>query len=165
MSKIYKSRNVLIGAPKHIVNVFRNETKINETKIIKENNEAKENDDNTAYEEEYANSIIEDAKQMYLSIIEEANAEARRIVEAAEAEAVQLLSSSRDNGYKEGYESGYMEGKNERIQLLMKHQKHFLTAGETALQGGEEQILDLVMSISEKVLYRNYHKIEKQSYH
>lgn len=155
MSKIYKSRNVLIGAPKHIVNVFRNETKINETKIIKENNEAKENDDNTAYEEEYANSIIEDAKQMYLSIIEEANAEARRIVEAAEAEAVQLLSSSRDNGYKEGYESGYMEGKNAANSIVDEASeiKAFLDSRRDSLyKEAEEQILDLVMSISEKVI-------------
>ena len=150
MSKIYKSRNVLIGAPKHIVNVFRNETK-----IIKENNEAKENDDNTAYEEEYANSIIEDAKQMYLSIIEEANAEARRIVEAAEAEAVQLLSSSRDNGYKEGYESGYMEGKNAANSIVDEASeiKAFLDSRRDSLyKEAEEQILDLVMSISEKVI-------------
>ena len=113
MSKVYKSRNVSIGIPKHIVHVFRNETiKEEEQKTI--NNE----DKNPADEEEYANSIVEDAKQMYLKIIEEANAEARRIMEAAEAEADNLLSSSRENGYKEGYESGYLEGKNEAQSII-----------------------------------------------
>ncbi|HOS69251.1 MAG TPA: FliH/SctL family protein [Bacillota bacterium] len=150
MSKVYKSRNVSIGIPKHIVHVFRNETiKEEEQKTI--NNE----DKNPADEEEYANSIVEDAKQMYLKIIEEANAEARRIMEAAEAEADNLLSSSRENGYKEGYESGYLEGKNGAQSIIDEASeiKTFLDMRRESLyREAEEQIVDLVLSISKKVI-------------
>ena len=150
MSKVYKSRNISIGIPKHIVHVFR--TEVNKA----EECETISNDDNNAVdEEEYANSIVEDAKQMYLKIIEEANEEARRTMEAAEEEARSLLSSSRENGYKEGYESGYLEGKNEAQSIIDEASeiKAFLDRRkENIYKEAEEQIVDLVLSISKKII-------------
>ena len=150
MSKVYKSRNISIGIPKHIVHVFR--TEVNKA----EECETISNDDNNVVdEEEYANSIVEDAKQMYLKIIEEANAEARRTMEAAEEEARSLLSSSREEGYKEGYESGYLEGKNEAQSIIDEASeiKTFLDMRRESLyREAEEQIVDLVLSISKKVI-------------
>jgi vacuolar-type H+-ATPase subunit H len=64
------------------VNIFKVEEKDKPVKAIKS-----EEENDTSISEDSADSIIEDAKQMYLKIIEEANAEAHRIVEAAEAEA------------------------------------------------------------------------------
>lgn len=150
MSRIYKSRNVSIGIPKRIVNVFRNETKKTEEEIII-------NDDgsNLVYEEEYANSIIEDAKQMYLKIIEEANAEAHKIKETAETEAMNIISASKENGYKEGYESGYFEGKNEAQSIIDEASEIRLFLDErreTLYKETEEQILCLIMEISKKVI-------------
>jgi len=150
LSKVYKSRNVSIGIPKHIVHVFRNET-IKEEKCETINSD----DNNQADAEEYANSIVEDAKLMYLKIIEEANAEARRIMEAAEAEASGLLSSSRENGYKEGHESGYLEGKSEAQSIIDEASeiKVFLDRRRESLyKEAEEQIVDLILSISKKVI-------------
>ncbi len=150
MSKVYKSRNISIGIPKHIVHVFR--TEVNKA----EECETISNDDNNVVdEEEYANSIVEDAKQMYLKIIEEANEEARRTMEAAEEEARSLLSSSRENGYKEGYESGYLEGKNEAQSIIDEASeiKAFLDRRkENIYKEAEEQIVDLVLSISKKII-------------
>jgi len=150
LSKVYKSRNITIGFPKHLVHVFRKETiKEEECKTINTD------DNNTEDEEEYANSIVEDAKQMYLKIIEEANSEARRIMEAAEEEARSLLSNSREEGYNEGYESGYLEGKNEAQSIIDEASeiKEFLDRRRESLyKEAEEQIVDLVLSISKKVL-------------
>jgi len=150
LSKVYKSRNISIGIPKHIVHVFR--TEVNKA----EECETISNDDNNVVdEEEYANSIVEDAKQMYLKIIEEANEEARRTMEAAEEEARSLLSSSRENGYKEGYESGYLEGKNEAQSIIDEASeiKAFLDRRkENIYKEAEEQIVDLVLSISKKII-------------
>lgn len=150
MSKVYKSRYISMGIPKRIVHVFKNETKkIEEDRTI--NNDV----NNPADEEEYANSIIEDAKEMYLKIIEEANAEARKIMERAETESRSLLSVSKENGYKEGYESGYLKGKNEAQSIIDEASeiKLFLDRRRESLyKETEEQILDLIMNISKKVI-------------
>ena len=153
MSKVYKSRNISIGIPKHLVHVFMNES--NEPNAEEECETIINDDNNPVDEEEYANSIVEDAKQMYLKIIEEANSEARRILEAAEEEARSLLSSSREEGYKEGYESGYLEGKNEAQSIIDEASeiKAFIDKRRESLyKEAEEQIVNLVLSISKKVL-------------
>lgn len=150
MSRIYKSSNVTIGTPKPIINTFFIEQK----REAEEAEPAKENEIISAAEES-AESIIEDAKQMYLKIIEEANSEARTVLESAEAEAQKLLAESKENGYREGYESGYIEG-------LMKAQsiideaaalKEFLDKRkEEIYKEAEEQVLQLVLEIAKKVI-------------
>lgn len=150
MSKIYKSNCVSVGAPKPIVNVFKSEAKIKT-----ETEPAAEEEYNSSCPEEDADSIIEDAKQMYLKIIEEANSEAHRIVEAAEADAENFISASRDSGYKEGFETGYIEGKKKAQSIIddASEIRRFLEARKEELfKEAEEQILRLVLNIAKKVI-------------
>lgn len=150
MSKIYKSSYVSIGIPKPIVNVFRSESRPKE-----DAEPATDEEYNSSDPEEDADSIIEDAKQMYLKIIEEANSEAHRILEAAEYEAENLMSTSREGGYKEGFETGYNEGKKEAQSAIDEASeiRRFLEVRKEGLfKETEEQVLKLVLNIAKKVI-------------
>lgn len=148
MSKVYKSGFVSIGAPKPIVNNFE-ELKKTEAKA--------DHAEESVYlsSDEHANSIIEDAKQMYLKIIEEANAEAQGIMEAAEKEAQKLMADSREKGYMEGCESGFAEGRKEAQAIIDEavEIREFLDdRKECIFREAEEQVLELVLSIARKVI-------------
>ncbi|MDD4503235.1 MAG: FliH/SctL family protein [Clostridiaceae bacterium] len=150
MSKIYKSNYVSIGIPKPIVNVFKSEVRPKE-----ETEPIMDEKCNSSDPEEDANSIIEDAKQMYLKIIEEANSEAHKIVETAESQAKNLMSASREDGYKEGFETGYLEGKNKAQSIIDEASeiRCFLEVRkEDLFKESEEQILKLVLNIAKKVI-------------
>lgn len=150
MSKIYKSSYVSIGTPKPILNTFKNqEKKSAEAETVKKN------EANCHDEEETANLIIEDAKQMYLKIIEEANSEAQAVTKNAELEAQKLMSASREEGYTKGYESGYLEGRGEAQSLIDEASqiKEFLdNRKESLFREAEEQVMQLVLSIAKKVI-------------
>lgn len=146
MSKVYKSGNVQIGSPKPIINTFERKA---EQEIAAAREVAK------PVAEAAADSIIEDAKQMYLKIIEEANLEAKSIRDSAEAEGERAMASAREEGFKEGYAAGYEEGRkaaeaiiNEAAQI-----REFLDSRRNTLyRDAEEEILGLVLEISKKIL-------------
>lgn len=150
MSKVYKSGQVSIGDPKPIMNAFKD--------IIKaayDESEKVELEENQAENEAAASNIIEDAKEMYLKIIDEANSEARSIVEAAEAEAQKLMSAAKEDGYREGFEAGYLESKNEAQAIINEAAdiREFLDSRKCDIyKEAEEQILQLVLDISRKVI-------------
>ncbi|MHB1392429.1 MAG: FliH/SctL family protein [Clostridia bacterium] len=150
MSKIYKSSHISIGTPKSIINIFKSDSKPNPRAeaIIDES----ANDD---YSEEVANSIIEEAKQMYLKIIEEANSEAQSIVSAADVEAQNLKSAAIENGYREGYDSGNFEGRREAQTVIDEaaELREFLdNRRENFYKEVEEQVLQLVLELAKKVI-------------
>lgn len=150
MSKIYKSSCVSIGNPKPIVNAFANNANIKKEKDKDTKEESASKD-----LEEYAGSIIEDAKQMYLKIIEEANIEVKNILKNAEAEAQNLMSLSRDEGYQEGFEAGMTEGKREAHLIIDEASeiRCFLDERKDAFyKEAEEQVLKLVLNIAKKVI-------------
>ena len=150
MSKVYKSSSVSIGTPMPIINTFKSEAKQGE----KAEATAKEIE-SSSVEGEAANSIIEDAKQMYLKIIEEANSEANKVIEAAELEAKKLISDSRENGFRGGYESGYLEARKEAQSVIddAAELKKFLDdRKESFYIEAEEQVLQLVLEIAKKVI-------------
>lgn len=150
MSKIYKSTHVSMGAPKSVVNIFKTEVKPNSDEVVLVYD--------TSNEEgitETANSIIEDAKQMYLKIIEEANSEAQSIAAAAAMEARELKSAASENGYKEGYETGYVEGRMEAQSIIndAAEIRDFLdTRKEDLYMQAEEQVVQLILELSKKVI-------------
>lgn len=154
MSKVYKSSNVQIGSPKPIVNTFDFEIK-QEMGSEAGQEIAAAREELGIKAEEAANNIIEDAKQMYLKIIEEANNEAQSIVGRAEADGNNLRLSAREEGFREGYASGYEEGKgaagsiiNEAIEI-----REFLDSRRDSLyRDAEEEILSLILEISKKVI-------------
>lgn len=150
MSKVYKSGQVNWGTPKPIINAFKDRIRVNS-----------EIDENAGIEtkamdaEIVANNIIEDAKEMYLKIIEEANSEARILLENAQDEAQKLLLTATEDGYRQGYESGYLEGRRE-AQLVIDEAagiREFLDKRKCDIyKETEEQLLQLVLDISKKVI-------------
>lgn len=147
MSKVYKSEQVSIGTPKPIANAFRGAAS-------HEDNEASVEAGRMEIEAA-ANNIIEDAKEMYLRIIEEANSEARSIVKSAEEEAIRLLAEARENGYKEGHEAGYLDGRKEAGAMLEEASgiREFLDGRKCDIyREAEAEILQLVLDISKKVI-------------
>jgi flagellar assembly protein FliH len=139
-----------MGSPKPIINKFESV----ENPAGKE--EAKsEEPAGSSNMEEAANSIIDDAKEMYLKIIEEANGEAKATMEAAESDAHKLKAASKEEGYKEGYETGYSEGRKEAQSVIDEAVglREFLDERkENIFMEAEEQIMQLVLQISEKVI-------------
>lgn len=154
MSKIYKSSNISVGSPKPVINIFKSDSK----PIPKVEEIVEEIIEETAVNDNYqeaADSIIEDAKQMYLKIIEEANSEAQSIISAADMEARNLKSEANENGYKEGYDSGYFEGRREAQSVIDEAAeiREFLdTRKEDFYCESEEQVLQLVLELAKKVI-------------
>lgn len=150
MSKVYKSSHVSIGTPKPIINIFKQEVRASEgAELIPEEIAGSRN------LEDAANSIIEDAKQMYLKIIEEANAEAQSILENANTDAQNITSSALENGYREGFEKGYMEGRKEAQTVINEASelREFLDKRRDDLfNEAEEQVVQLVLDLAKKVI-------------
>lgn len=149
LSKVFKSSYVQMGTPKPLDIMHRPIIKAQPEQVQEESAEQPKSP------EEMANHIIEDAKQMYLKIIEEANSEAQRIAEQANSDAEQLLFSTREAAYREGYEAGYSDGNKEAqsiieeaadIRAFMDHRKSLL------YKEVEEDVISLVMEISTKII-------------
>jgi flagellar assembly protein FliH len=150
LSKIHKANHIYMGTPKSIINIFKSD--------VKPNAEAEEIIEEIGSEDdliEDANSIIKDAKQMYLKLIEEANSEAQSILETADAEAQNLKSAASEDGYKEGYDSGYVEGRNEAQTVIDEavELREFLDIRkEEFYKEAEEQVVKLVLELARKVI-------------
>ncbi|MGE5632254.1 MAG: FliH/SctL family protein [Caulobacteraceae bacterium] len=154
MSKVYKSGNVQMGSPKPIINNFKPPVK---PEIISEGKQEQETvqEEAKSQVQEMANSIIEDAKEMYLKIIEEANSEAKGIIDGANADAEGIRTSAKDEGFRQGYESGYSEGKDNAQSIIDEavEIRNFLDARKEAMdREAEEEILGLVLDISKKII-------------
>jgi len=151
LSKVYKAGNVSIGAPKPIINVFKGMMKA----AVTEEKEKADSEVKDIKEEEAANNIIEDAKEMYLKIIEEANSEAKTLSEAAEKEARKLMSDAKENGHREGFEAGYLEGRREAQSVIdeaAELRKFLDNRRDDIYEEAEEQMVQLVLDIAKKVI-------------
>lgn len=133
---------------------------------------------------EKKNAIYEDllieAKQRYKDIISQANEEAERIVDKAYSEYDERLNDAyekakeifeehklegHDEGYKlgkeQGYTEGYKEGKEEAEELVdeaLDIKKFYIEKRNNMLKEAENDLIELVISIYEKVIYK---KIEE----
>lgn len=107
--------------------------------------------------------IINDAKEEALAIIEEAEVQKESMIDTAYTRSKEILEQSKENGYTNGYEVGYDEGHgigyNEgkaKSDLLIKEaleiKDKYLLQKESLLKDLEEDIIELVISIYEKVL-------------
>lgn len=140
-----------MGSPKPIVNIFKSEIK-------QENGEAVEvliAERSGPEPEEEANTIIEDAKMMYLKIIEEANSEAQTIRSDVNQEAQSIMSRAREDGYREGFDAGYLEGRKEAQAAIDEavELRSFIDERKDALYVEvEEQVVQLVLAISRKII-------------
>lgn len=147
MSRIFKSNYIKIGTPKAI--------KSNVSIPVKQEIAIASETSLGFNDEEQANNIIEDAKELYLKIIEEANFEAKRIIDAAHAEKEAIQAAAGDNGYKEGFDTGYTEGLNQAQNIIMKAEeiKQQLDDRNSCIyKAAENEIIELVLEISKKVI-------------
>ncbi|NLV89701.1 MAG: hypothetical protein GX021_10125 [Tissierellia bacterium] len=112
--------------------------------------------------EEYE-SIIHDAKAESKKIIENAEVKYEEMINAAYTRAKEIMDQSKEEGYKEGYENGFSEGydkgykegkekSNILINEALEIKTHYLEKRNSLLKELEEDIIELVVSIYEKVI-------------
>ena len=147
MSKIYKSSNIHIGAPKPIKNIFLIETKPKPKDDESENAVSSPEDEAKAM----AESIIEEAKQMYLQIIDEANNEAKKTIDDAFSDADNIRTEAYESGFKSGHQDA-----NENMQGIIEQAsdlRDFLDRRkEELLKELEVQIIDLIVDSTKKII-------------
>ena len=131
--------------------------------------------------ETISNEVLNEAKEKYKKIILEANKKAESIIDSAHKEyedhlneayekANSIFEDSKQRGYKEGYNSGvdegfkkgytdgYEEGKSEAQKLIdgaLKLKEEYIKMRSQLLDETEEDIINLVISIYEKVIYKS----------
>ncbi len=109
--------------------------------------------------------IINDAKEESLKIIEDAENQKESMIEVAYTRSKEILDEAKETGYNngyeigysEGYETGYTEGKvesNSLIEEALKIKNEYLLKKENLLRELEEDIVELVINIYEKVISR-----------
>lgn len=113
-----------------------------------------------------AENIIEDAKKKYdcliktaeneaNNIISNANLRVDKILESTYEKAEELLENARNNGFNEGYEVGYNEGKLISDNLIKESneiKENYLKEREFTLNNIEKDVIDLVIFSTEKIL-------------
>lgn len=125
--------------------------------------EDKENIDISMLVKEEYEKIMEDAKLEASKIIEEAEAKQEEMVNAAYERAKDITQTSKEEGYKEGYNIGYDEGYNKGymegkdvadgiIKESLDIKDKYLKTKQTLLKDLEEEVIELVISIYEKVI-------------
>lgn len=150
LSRVLKADYVNVGSPKTIENKIIILENIKKTDKLSVDAQHLQKDAHVK-----ADALINDAKQMYLRILDEANSEATQILDVAYVEIEKIKQTEMKNGYKEGYEKGYIDGKNETESLLQDASriKDFLDhRKEVILKEIEENVIDLILDISKKVL-------------
>ncbi len=147
MSRIFKSNYVKIGIPKAIKSnlpiAVKRELAMTGEAALAPN------------ADEQANNIIEDAKELYLKIIDEANFEAKRIIDNAQEEKDRIQATAGDNGYKDGFNTGYTEGINQAQDIIIKAEevkKQLDDRNASIYKEAENEIMELVIDISQKVI-------------
>ena len=146
-------------------------------RVIETNISSEEKPDvNTPLEE----AFIEEAKEKYDEIILNAEKEAKEIVDSAYSESQENLNQAhekakeiyedsktkgytdgyelgKENGYSEGYEKGYKEGKEDSEKLIIEAlniKDDYIQQKNKLLKDTEEDLIELVIAIYEKVLHK-----------
>jgi flagellar assembly protein FliH len=138
---------VKIGTPKHIKSNAPEIKKFEQPKPVE--GSLKED------LEEEANSIVDDAKEMYLRIIEEANLEAHKILEIAQHERESIYAHATEQGYSDGHGAGFSEGLNQAEAIIQKAAEVKLLLDEKRLEmyrEAEIEIMEMVLDIARKVI-------------
>ena len=131
--------------------------------------------------------LLSEAREKHEEIIRNAKEEAKIIINSAYGESEEKLNlayerakeiseeartegykkgceTGHEQGYKEGYEIGYKEGKEASEKLIREAldiKNIYIEQRSKLLKEAEEDLIDLVISIYEKVLYKNVEKDEE----
>lgn len=162
MSRVYKSRDVILGEEKLV--------KLQTSQIIKFNNEKKEKkiiepleDRKTEvnievmleFAQAEAAKIIDAAKANYNELMESAQEERETIISDAYTEGNKILENARLEGYKQGLIEGKDAGLKEMDALIEEATeiKHYaLSEKETVARELEKEIVELVIFCVKKVI-------------
>lgn len=141
-----------------------------ETENIIESKDSKDSDDNSRIKETYIQEaemeyerIINQAETEYEKIIEGAKEQHESMINAAYDRAREITDESKESGFKEGYntgyndgyEKGYNEGKTVSDNLIkdsLSIKEEYICKKNNLLKDLEEDIIDLVVNIYEKVI-------------
>lgn len=102
-----------------------------------------------------AQVVKNDAERAAQEIVQKAQEEAARIVEEARVEQENLRKSSHTEGYNQGREEGFAEGKGEVDRLIGRTHKILegvMARREEILSETEQQIVELVILMTRKVV-------------
>ncbi|WIV10857.1 FliH/SctL family protein [Proteiniborus sp. MB09-C3] len=144
MSNIIKSSQVRIVSPP----VHKN--------CEQENREA-ELADKIAEAELTANIIIEDARIEAENLVLNARKDAEKVLEDTHLHAKNICDAAKEDGYKEGFEKGYNEGKkvsDELIEEANEIKKSYLREREIVLSNIEKDVINMTMSLCEKIIHK-----------
>ncbi len=126
------------------------------------------------------NALLKEAQKKYEEIITKAKKEAEKIIASAQEEYEKHLNivyekaksileehkqigyeagykEGKEEGFKEGYEAGYKEGKEEADKLIneaLSIKDEYINMRKQLLKETEKDIIDMVITIYEKVLYK-----------
>ena len=104
---------------------------------------------------EQAEIIKAEAEKNAAEIVEKAKVEAEQIIQQAHDEEAKLKAEASETGYAEGHDQSYKEGSEEverLIQRLHKMIEAIMFRREEILKETEQQIVELVILISRKVV-------------
>ncbi|MBU5437710.1 hypothetical protein KQI42_06810 [Tissierella sp. MSJ-40] len=113
--------------------------------------------------------LIKQAEERSATIITEANNLYEEKINSAHNKSKEIFQQSKDNGYKEGkdigysdgFEKGYDEGKRESDKLIkeaLSIKESYLETKKDLLKDLEKDIVELVTTIYQKVLYEKNEK-------
>lgn len=115
--------------------------------------------------EEEANKIIESAHKAYEDRLDIANEKAKKIYQESKDEGYDAgYEMGLEKGYKEGYEAGYKEGKEEANKLIEEAlciKNEYIKTRSNLLKELEQEIIQLVIAIYEKVIYKKVEEDEE----
>lgn len=154
-------------------------------RVIKSNEPFKKNTDMKS--NSINMEVIEDAKKKTDAIVKAAERKAVEIIESAHMEYEKQLSNAyekaksifeenkekgyaegfklgEEKGYSEGYEKGYLESKKESQNLIseaLEIKNSYISMRDKLLKETEKDLIELVVTIYEKVLYQKVEEDEK----
>lgn len=157
-------------------------SRVIERSIVSEKNIENEEKGNTLDEK-----LLEEAREKYKEILEAAGAEAKIILACAQEKSNKQISKAaedaikiskkaekdgyeagyktgKEEGHKEGYSVGYGEGENESEKLIIEAldiKDQYIGEKSKLLEDVEKDLIDLVISIYEKIIYEKVEEDEE----
>lgn len=102
-----------------------------------------------------ASKILEDAKIDADSIVSLARKDAEKVLEDTHERARIICDKANEDGYNAGFEKGYAEGKDTSDKLILEAneiKKGYLREREIVLSNIEEDVINMIMSLCEKII-------------
>ena len=112
-----------------------------------------------------AEAVLDEARKQASAILAQAKAQAAGIAAEAEEKGRLLAAEAKENGYTEGYDNGYAEGKQAIEDQMQKTLTDAVEKGQEILQLAERQaresvvaaegkVVELALAVAQKILAR-----------